>query len=292
MSQKGSIQVDGAILHYAIEGTGIPILVIGSATYYPRTFSRHLRECCTLAFADVRHFAESDVALSVDRITFDTYANEMDAIRGRLGFEQVVVVGHSHHGNLALEYAKRYPDRASHVVLIGSPPFGVKRTVEVSDDYWAAYASEDRKAALRHNWDAVSVDKRAVLSPSDAFIAQYVADGPKYWYDVTYDASWLWHGMQVNMELVSRFRGLFDEYELSWDPTRVKAPVLVMMGRHDYVVPPVLWEEVLPKLKNVTYHVFERSGHTPQLEEPEMFDQVLLEWLRKGSAADGVLLND
>ena len=55
------------------------------------------------------------------------------------------------------------------------------------------------------------------------------------------------------------------------------------MGRHDYVTPHVLWDEILPKLESVTYHLLEQSGHTPQLEEPKLFDQVLLEWLQKDS---------
>ena len=280
-SQLASVTVAGATLRYAIEGTGRPVLVIGSATYYQRTFSRPLREVCTLAFADLRHFVECDAALSVDRLSFDTYADDIERIRVTLGFKPVVVVGHSHHGNLALEYAKRYPDSTSHVVLIGSPPCGVTRTVKASDDYWAAHASEHRKAALRHHWDALSSETLASLSPGDAFIAQYLADGPKYWYDPHYDASPLWQNMHVNMDLITSFRGLFAEYELSWDPTRLQAPVLIVMGRYDYVVPHVLWDEVLPGLQNVTYHVFERSGHTPQLEEPQLFDQIFLDWLRK-----------
>lgn len=60
----------------------------------------------------------------------------------------------------------------------------------------------------------------------------------------------------------------------------MEAPVLVVMGRHDYAVAPVLWEQALSKLRNVTFEVLERSGHTPQLEEAEVFDGVFLEWLK------------
>ncbi len=84
------------------------------------------------------------------------------------------------------------------------------------DDYWEAHASEDRKTALRHNWDAISSDKLASLSPGEAFIAQYITDGPKYWYDPNYDASPLWQNMYVNMDVVNTLHGLFAEYR---DPT-------------------------------------------------------------------------
>jgi proline iminopeptidase len=36
-----------------------------------------------------------------------------------------------------------------------------------------------------------------------------------------------------------------------------------------------LWKDV----KDLTIRVFEKSGHTPQYEEPELFDQELLQWL-------------
>src|SRR5688500_14492567 len=54
---KGSVKVDGAILDYIVEGEGSPIIVIGSANYYSRTFSAKLRERFQMAFADLRHFA-------------------------------------------------------------------------------------------------------------------------------------------------------------------------------------------------------------------------------------------
>lgn len=125
----------------------------------------------------------------------------------------------------------------------------------------------------------------ASLSPEEAFVAQYVADGPKYWYDAKYDASALWSGVPVNIEALRAFKGFFVEYEFSWDPARLSAPVLVVMGRHDYAVPHTLWDKVLPLLRNVTYRLLEKSGHTPQLEESAAFDQLFFEWLEHEGAA-------
>ena len=179
-TRSGSVSVDGATLRYLIEGSGIPTLVVGSAIYYPRTFSQQLREAFRLAFVDVRHFAEIEISSPLDKITLETYTDDIEQARARIGFERVVVVGHSHHGNLALEYAKRYPAAVSHAVLIGSPPCNVKRTIEAGNEYWAEHASEARKAALRDNWAALSPEILAAMPAEDAYVAQYVADGSKY----------------------------------------------------------------------------------------------------------------
>ena len=56
--------------------------------------------------------------------------------------------------------------------------------------------------------------------------------------------------------------------------------VLIAHGRHDYFVAYTLWEEHRHKLASHTYVLFERSGHTPPLEEPDRFNQTLLAWVR------------
>jgi proline iminopeptidase len=287
-ARRGSIQAGASTLRYRVEGAGTPILVPGSSTYYPRTFSRHLRDVLALAFVDLRHFAETtlgdpgDPGAPVARAaagTLDTYLEDMDHLRDAVGFDRCVVLGHSHHGCLALEYAKRYPERVSHVVMVGAPPVGVRATMEAGEAYWGDHASDERKAALRRSQDALPPDVLATLSPEEAVVARYVADGPRYWHDPTYDASWLWRDVPMDMDALAAFKELFASYEVAWDPARLQAPVLVVMGRHDYVVPPPLWDVALTGLGDVTYRVLEGSGHTPQLEEPGAFDELLLEWL-------------
>lgn len=278
-SYNGSVKVDGMTLQYTVEGTGTPALVIGSSIFYPRTFSNQLKKFLCLAFTDLRHFAKSDDSIRLDNITLDTYANDIEQVRSALGFKKMVVIGHSHHGNLALEYAKRYPENVTHIVLIGSPPCNVKQTLEMSKKYWLTYASERRKAMLQKNRQVIKDNRTVSMMAYEAYITQYVLDGPMYWYNPSFDSSWLWEGTPINMDVVKVFRNFFSDYKLFWDPVLLKAPVLVMMGRHDYIVPHILWDNLIPKLKNTTYYLFERSGHTPQLEEQKLFDQIILQWL-------------
>ena len=282
----GSVQRAGVTLRYLVEGSGIPVLVIGSSVFCPRTFSRRLREECTLAFADLRHFGESGPGSSAGEVRFDGYAEDVERLRAAIGFEKAVLLGHSHHGCMALEYARRHPDRVTHVVTIATPPVSVERTIAGGAAYWAQHASMERKAVLKGNRQALEQEHPGEAAPADAFVRRYVADGPRYWYDPYYDAAPLWEGVPINMAGISAFRGLFTDHELGWDPWEMPAPVLVVTGRYDYVVPPTLWDTVLPGLPRVTHHHFENSGHTPQLEEPERFDAVLLGWLRSDAAPE------
>jgi proline iminopeptidase len=282
MSRKmGSIQRSGVTLRYAVEGAGIPVLVVGSAVFYPRTFSHRLREACTLAFADLRHFGDGLAGSRVDEVTFDAYAEDIDHLRAAIGFDKAVIVGHSHHGCIALEYARRYPKRVTHVVLIAAPPVSVERTIAGGAAYWAEHASSERKAVLERNRRSLEPGHPDEAAAGDAFVRRYVADGPRYWYAPHFDAAPLWDGVPIDMDAISAFRGLFTDYELRWSPEQMPAPVLVVTGRYDYVVPPPLWDAALPKLPGTTHVRLDYSGHTPQLEEPERFDDLLLGWLRK-----------
>lgn len=281
---RGKIDNAGTTLAYQIEGSGAPVMVIGSSVYYPRTFSENFRRSYRLAYADLRHFAETSQSAGTPDITLGTYLDDIECIRRAVDFERFVLVGHSHHGNLALEYAKQHPERVSHLVLIGTPPCNVQKTIEGGERYWDT-ASNERKAKLDKNRASLTSEKGAFLEPEDAFVAQYVADGPRYWYDSDYDASSLWHGVPLNMEALSAFKGFFVSYEFSWEPVRFNAPVLVVMGKYDYAVPHTLWDKALLNPQNVTYRLLDKSGHTPQLEVPEEFDQVLSEWLEQEGIA-------
>ena len=271
-------------LGYIVEGAGIPLLVVGSSLYYPRTFSRKLRQSCSLICLDLPHFAKPGSKFNRDSITFDSYAKHIEAVRATEGLERVVVVGHSHHGNVALEYAKRYPQRVSHIVMIGSPPVNVSQTIEAAERYWKSHAQENRKRILQERRSSVDTRHLASLSSSAAYVLQYVTDAPLYWNDPEYDASWLWKGMTFSMEAIHAFRDLYQDYQLDWGRQVLDIPVLIVMGEHDYAVPHTLWRNILPNLGNVTFHLMKQSGHTPQLEQPDEFDRLLLRWVARHTA--------
>jgi len=113
-----------------------------------------------------------------------------------------------------------------------------------------------------------------------------VARGPTLWYDPTYDASWLWEGAAPDMSILGRLGELFDPYDLAQGPGEISVPVLIAQGRYEFGAPPSFWKAHLDKLRRHGLVIFERSAHTPPLEEAEQFDQTLLEWIdRLGDSA-------
>ena len=147
-------------------------------------------------FMDLRHDAQSNSSVETSRITLDTYLDDIEKVRRTLGLDRIVVLGHSHHGLLALEYARKYPQQTSHVVD----------------------------------------------NNSDVFL----------------------HYQQV----------ILKDYDIAERPGRVETPVFVVIGRYDYVSPYYLWDDRKDVLPNLSYNLFEKSGHFPMVEEEELFDKL------------------
>ncbi|MGD1893317.1 MAG: alpha/beta fold hydrolase [Cyclobacteriaceae bacterium] len=110
--------------------------------------------------------------------------------------------------------------------------------------------------------------------------ARYNNMSPQYWYNPRYDASWLWDGMTVHSEVTQHlFSGVFRDYDMFEPAISISVPMLVVMGKHDYVIPYTLWQNRYPSIDDLTLEIFEKSGHTPQLEQSEHFNQKLISWI-------------
>jgi proline iminopeptidase len=276
---SGVVSVDGTLLPYIVEGEGMPTLVTCDTVPAQRAFSPELRNHLRLVFMDPRVGAKHEHSVDYASITMDTLVDDIEQIRVHLQLERIAVVGHSICGTFALEYARRYPDNVSHVIMIGTPPRVDAGLEAASENYWNTDASEERRAALNQNRAALTRDLLSQMTPSEVAIAEEVADGPRRWHDPRYDASWLLEGYYYNVEGWNQvFNVIMADYDVT-NGTDIVAPIFLALGRHDFVVPPTIWDDVRDRFGNLTYTVFVSSGHSPHVEEQELFERTLLEWI-------------
>lgn len=282
-ADSGTILTGEFRLRYRIEGTGRPAMVVGSAVYYPRVFSGNLRQHLRLVFLDHRGFAPSPGNVDTTAFALDRLVDDVERARQALGLGRIAVIGHSGNAFIALEYAKKHSANVSHVIMIGIAPDLSVASAEASEAYWQESVSPERKAALRDNLRHLPDEELAKLPPGERFIRSYVRNGPRAWYDFRFDASSLWAGVEVNMEMFSHVWGtVFRNIDITQGLSAFDRPVFVALGRYDFIVaPPSSWDRMRPKFRDMTLRVFERSGHTPQYEEPELFDAELLRWIEE-----------
>ena len=278
MTQPGYIDIDGFRLKYFIEGSGPDVLVIGSSIYYPRSFSKNLRKFLRLHFVDYRGFAEGPKM----KLSFETLIDDIEQIRKTLGLKKCIVIGHSAHGLLAFEYAKKYKEHVSHAVIIGMPPHMRPDNIEMAQKNWDDSVWPERKAAFDRNIKLMPDEKLNQLPRDQWFLQMNFRNTPKSWYDYNFNSSALWQEVKPNTDVLDQMYLQFvREVDISKGLESFDLPVLLAYGRFEFLVAPAhSWDPFRPKFKNLTVRIFEKSAHSPQYEEAELFDAELLKWLQ------------
>lgn len=277
----GFVSVDGAQLHYHIEGRGIPCIFIGHAESSRILLSRELRDHFKFIFIDLRHDVRSKSSLKVSEITLNTYIEDIDAVSTALGLGPCSIWGHSHYAYLALKYAQKYPGKVSRIITTACPPRQL--SLKEQDEFWESDASKERKALFKQQWDAFLL-QQPEMTAEQRRIASFMAMAPKMIYEFKVNPAFTkvaW-AMDNDREVYLHFMlNILKDYDLGEALRHVAVPVFLAVGRYDYLAPYILWDEIKKESTNLEYHLFQISGHFPMIEEQALFDQSLIEWSRR-----------
>ena len=275
---KNKIRVLGAVLSYAVEGTGIPCIVMGLGTYTARLLSQNLRRHFQFIITDFRGLGISDDKVDISTITLCTLLEDIEAIRRHLGHERIAVLGLSICGTVALDYALAFPEHLTHLVLLCAPPCWTKEFRDLQITYMATHLPPERRVILERNRRSLA-DATGDIPREQEFLKQYVAQSPLYWYDPEFNSTPFWRGIHINMDFVLHFdTPAYFGHDLTEHFSDLNMPVFLALGKHDYATPPTAWDNYCDRLPDLTMHLFEQSSHHPTFEEQELFDQALVEW--------------
>jgi pimeloyl-ACP methyl ester carboxylesterase len=277
---SGVLMIDGIPHPYLAEGSGVTCVMVGLAPSYPPLFSGRLKERIRFVYVDFKNSWNAESPRGVERITLDGLVDEVDQVRRGLGLDKVCVVGHSAPGLVAVEYALRHPDLVSHMILVSVEPCFTADYLRARTRFWEDDASADRKATLERNVTRFPDDLLRRLSPRDVFALRYVRNGPRYFYDPSYDFYWAFAGKHFSAELIDHFIStIIRDYDPRPRLATNAVPKLLLLGRYDYNIPYREWDSARKTTPHMTTHVFDRSGHFPMLEESALFDQSVVQWL-------------
>ncbi|WP_342439900.1 alpha/beta hydrolase [Paenibacillus sp. FSL L8-0436] len=279
MNRGQVISNDGVKLNYVVQGTGPKILVIGSSVYYPQLFSAELFAQFQFIFLDHRGFASPSAALKPEQYRLDRVLDDLELARQQLGLSDVVIMGHSGHAFMALAYARKYPEQVHKVILLNSAPSNSRERQSQSAAFFNETASLERKTGFEQDMALLEGDIR--LDPERRFVHMCIRMGAQSFYDYSFDAAYMWEQVQTNMPVMDYLWGeVFAGMNLLQMLKDVSMPVFIGLGRYDYLVGPVsLWETIDETYPHVKKVIFEHSGHNPMFEQPELFNQILIEWM-------------
>lgn len=275
----GTVSINETELNYFIEGEGYPCIVVTEGELISHAMSKELKKQFKFIFMNARMNIANPG--EIDKITFNLLTEDVDLVRKTLNLEKVGVFGHSVAGLIALEYARNYPQHTNFVIMNGTPPYVNERYNDINKTYWEANASEERKKALTERWKGISRDSLNKVGSSDAGKLVYILNSPRGFFDYKFEPTILLKDTYWNMGVLNHiFGNLMVTYDLKQDKP-IEAPVFLSLGKQDYMVPFIMWDDQKEKIPTLSLNLFEKSGHYPFFEEEKLFRSKVIDWLEK-----------
>jgi proline iminopeptidase len=203
------------------------------------------------------------------------WAADMDGLREWLGAEQVMVAGGSYGGFIAMEYALRYPDRVTAMIL--------RDTSADNSNLARAYENARNQDRVEINWGNFDRYWSGRIYDDADLKARWADIIPLY--DYEYDPVAATARVEAGIYRHEAHNWCFEHnmpaYDLKPQLPGVRCPTLVTVGRTDWVTPVASAETIAALIPDSRLVIFEKSGHSPQIEEADKFQAVLRDFIRE-----------
>jgi 3-oxoadipate enol-lactonase len=213
---------------------------------------------------DLRGYGDSTLAPNAQRSTLDEFAEDMAVVLDRLGIEQATVVGLSMGGQIAMEFARAFPKRVRGLVLAAT--FADAETSE-------GMINRNRIA------DRILAEGMAVLGCE--VLPKLI--GPASMTRLPHVAANVYRMICTTnpRAAAAALRGRAMRRDYNNFLSTLHVPTLIVVGTDDAYTTVAQAEDMHRRMLHSTLEIFEGIGHMPNLEDPERFNSVLRELLKR-----------
>jgi L-proline amide hydrolase len=215
--------------------------------------------------------------------TADLFTRELAALAEHLGIDaRYHVVGHSWGGVLAFEHALRRPPGLVSIVAADTPP-SMDDFVEGCNELRATLPRDVQDALDRHE-SAGSTHSEEYARALEEYSTWFVCrrdpwpDELVASFDAMDDDRVVYAAMHGPAEF--RVEGTLRDWDITGRLSEIDVPVLLVSGGHDEVRPWMV-EKTRRGLPRAQWVLFEDSSHTPHVEEPERFLELVEAFLER-----------
>ena len=274
-----NIPIRDATLYVDVVGRGHPLVLMHGgpgADHWTLLPLRRLADQFTLIFYDHRCNGRSQGA-PVSSMTFENLTADADALRQKLGYERWAVLGHSFGGHVALEYALRYPDRVSHLVLLDTG----------GDSSWSRHKAVELLASRGYSPTKVELARRLFTGefrsrqmpliimrigsayyshPSLSLVVRDLVRGE-------------WRSKMRPEAMIFAGRHLLKDWTVMDRLGGITVPTLVVAGHDDFIFPPQHQRELADKIPRARLVLIERAGHNAHSEQSAEVVQTIRDFI-------------
>lgn len=247
---------DGPVLIAHHGGGGIGSLAEPKATFGP------LSDRFKVIVFDARGCGRSE---GIPPYSHAQWAADVEGLRQWAGADTIVIAGGSYGGFIALEYAVAYPEHVRAIVL--------RDTSADASNLKLAYENARNQDRVEINWDNFNRYWSGQIRDDEDLKARWAEIIPLYDYD--YDPARSAERVESGSYRHEAHNWCFQynqpNYDLKPQLPSITAPTLVTVGRRDWVTPVSAAQTIASLIPSAQLVVFEKSGHSPQIEERELF---------------------
>lgn len=201
-------------------------------------------------------------------MTWENLTADADALRQALGFDRWTVLGHSFGGYVALEYALRYPDRVSGLVLLDTG----------ADSRWARDNAPKVVLQRGHGRDKAELVRRffhGEFAPREMFwillrIGDLYASRPSLRSSLGDLVHGEWRTKMAPEAMIFAAKHLLAGWTIVDRLGEIHAPTLVMAGRDDFLKPPECQQELAGGIHGAQLLLVDSAGHNAHTERPDV----------------------
>ena len=262
---------DGVRLHVEETGSGVPIVFVHEFAGDSRSWEpqlRHFGRSYRCVAYNARGYPPSDVPKTVASYSQARAADDVVSVLDHLGIDKAHIVGLSMGGFATLHFGFRHPGRALSLTVAG-----------------CGYGAEpDQRERFRAEADVISAElKRDGMA---SFAARYAYGPSRVQFENKDPRGFLdfkrMLGEHSALGSANTQGGCQRErpslYDLVDEMKALTVPTLVLTGDEDWhcLLPGILMKRHIP---SAALAVMPNSGHTINLEEPDMFNRIVGEFI-------------
>lgn len=264
--QDLQIMVNGLSVSYLDEGSSeVPILFVHGFPFEKSSWQYQidgLKGRMRVLAYDLRGFGKSES--SGDALSIDLFADDLVDFMDVLKIDTAIVCGMSMGGYIILNALQRYPDRFAAAVL--------------SNTQCIADSEEARKKRTETIEDINNGGKEVF---ADAFLRKiFTEESLSSKHGIVQETKQMIMGTS-NQSLTATLLALAQRKDTCSVLKEIVVPVLVLCGREDQTIDMARSLDIDSELTISTLHVIEGASHMAQMEQPEMFNRYIREFVGK-----------
>lgn len=184
-----------------------------------------------------------------------TFAKFISEFIDHKGYEDVILVGNSLGGHIALLTQKLYPEHIKALVITGSSGL-------YESSMGGSYVKRHSYEYVQKKAEDVFYDPKIATKELVDEIFETVSDRSKVIRTLAIAKSAIRHNM-------------------SKDLPNMTLPVCIIWGKQDSVTPPEVAKDFHELLPDSELFWIDKCGHAAMMEHPDKFNEILYDWLQK-----------